>query len=177
MGPRSRVQYVRGVVLMLAGRLVNLIESNWDSITANALRQIRQEPGMTHIAGLSGAELREWGQDILQHLGFWMTQANLDELGLRYEARGKLRFEEDVPLAEVVRAIAVLKAKIIDFIDQQAFEGSSTEILAKKDLTVRLGRYFDFLVCHLVAGYEKALRQAANLEAAMHPPRRQRAQS
>jgi hypothetical protein len=160
---------------MLAGRLISLIESRWEAITTNALRQIRREPGMTHIASLPGAELREWGQDILQHLGYWLTQKDMGELADRYEALGRLRFEEGVPLYEKVRGIAILKDKIIEFIEQQAVDGSSSEIHAEKDLSVRLGRFFDFLICHLVAGYEKALRQAANLEAAIHPPPRRRA--
>jgi hypothetical protein len=160
---------------MLAGRLIDLIENHWETITVNALRQIRREPGMTRISSLPGAELREWGQEILEHLGYWLTQKHMGDLPERYEALGRLRFEEGVPLAEKVRGLAILKDKIIEFIEQQAVDGSSTEVYAERDLTVRLGRFFDVLVCHLVAGYERALRQAANLEAAMHPEHGRRA--
>lgn len=161
---------------MLAGRLIDLIESNRDSITAMALRQIRNEPDLAHFAGLPAIELREWVQEILDHLGNWLTRSNVDELGDGYEALGATRFEEGVPLAEAVRALFILKAKIFDFIEQQAVDGTSSEIYAEWDLHVRLERFFDFLAGHLVAGYEKALRHAANLEADLRrAPKRRRA--
>ena len=130
---------------------------------------------MAHIAGLPLAELRGWAQEILEHLGNWLTRSSVDELGDRYESLGALRFDEGVPLAEAVRALHILKAKVFDFIEQQAVDGSSSELYAEWDLHVRLGRFFDFLTCHLVAGYERALRHSADLEADMHRTPKRRA--
>lgn len=155
---------------MLSGRLVHLIESNWDSITAGALNQIRSDPRMTHIGGLPAAELREWAQDILQHLGDWLLEGKTEELGGRYEALGETRFEQAVPLTETVRALAILKARVFDFVQQRDMGQSTTEVYAEMELHVRLGRFFDFLICHLVAGYERAMHRSADLDIALLRP-------
>lgn len=151
---------------MLSGKLIHLVESHWDAITANALQHIRKDPDTTQIAALPEAELHEWAQGIIRNLGHWLTGIERGELGARYEALGRLRFEESVSLTESVRAFFIIKAKIYDFIQEQGAARTVTEIYAEEETEIRLGRYFDFLVCHVVAGYERALRHAAHLEAA-----------
>lgn len=155
---------------MLSGRLVHLIESNWNSITASALNQIRNDPRNPHLAGLPAAELREWAQVILQHLGDWLIEGKPEELASRYEALGETRFEEGVPLAEAVRALATLKAKIFDYVRQRDMSRSTTEVYAEMELHIRLGRFFDFLICHLVAGYERAMHRSASVNIALLKP-------
>jgi hypothetical protein len=155
---------------MLSGRLVRLIESNWDAITTAALNQIRSEPRMTHISALPDAELHEWAEHIQQHLSDWLLEGKTRELASHYEALGETRYEEAVPLAETVRALATLKATIFDFVRQRDMGPSTTEVYAEMELHIRLGRYFDFLVCHLVAGYERAMRRAAELNIALEGP-------
>jgi len=151
---------------MLSGKLIHLIESHWDTITAGALQHIHKDPATTHLALLPEAELREWTQGVRGNLGPWAAGTGREELGRRYEALGKLRFEEAVPLAECVRGLSILKAKMYDLIQEQGTARTVTEIYAEEETEIRLGRFFDFLICHLVDGYEAALRHAAHLEAA-----------
>jgi hypothetical protein len=157
---------------MLSGKLIHLIESRWDSITAVALQQIRTERVLTHIAALPDIELREWAEGILHNLGRWMSQDNREEVGLQYEALGRLRFEEGVPLVEAVQALCTLKAKVFDFIHSQGSARNTTEIYAEEEFEILVGRFFDYLIVSLVRGYETELRHAANIEAAIRPAAR-----
>ena len=150
---------------MLSGKLIHLIESHWDTITTHALGQIRKDPGLTHIGGLPEAELRDWAQAILRNLGRWMTQDNREELAQHYEAQGKLRFEEEVPLAEAVKGLCVLKHRIFDYVHEQGNARTPADIYAEEEFELLVGRFFDSLICNLVRGYEAALRHAARPDA------------
>ena len=87
------------------------------------------------------------------------------ELDREYEILGKTRFEEGVPLHESVRALYVIKDKMIDFVKEQGVKRDSMELYAEEELEHRVGRFFDELVIHLVRGYEGAWRRAAHAAA------------
>jgi hypothetical protein len=145
---------------MLSHRLIEQIESHWEPITARVLCDIRCERELEHIARLPESELAEWGRSILKNFGHWLEGQD-DDLGRRYETLGKLRYEEGVPLHEAVHGLHLLKQRILDFVRAQGFAQTTVEIYAEEELEYRVGRFFDWLVWHLVRGYEAALRSAA----------------
>jgi hypothetical protein len=143
---------------MLSGRLVHLIESRWEEIIAGVISQIRREPEMAHYRAILECELREWGQALLENLGHWLTAAKEDEIAQRYEQLGKERFELGVPLHESVHCLAILRQRVLDFVEEHVFNKNSLELYEEEELDRRLGRFFDVLTVHLVKGYERALR-------------------
>ena len=146
---------------MLSGKFVHLIESHWDEVASRVIDQIRREPQMTHIRGLTESELHEWGQVLLENLGHWLSAGNEDELAQKDEHLGKLRCEQDVPLHETVRCLCIAREKMLDFVEEHIFSKNVMELYAEEELDRRLGRFFDVLTVHLVKGYERALRRAA----------------
>jgi hypothetical protein len=148
---------------MLSGKLIQLIEAHQEQITAAIVHEIRQHVDLSHMRKLPDVELRERGQQILEQLGNWLAGAE-PEITQRYEAVGRSRFEEGIPLHEPVRALCITKNKIIDFMTQQG-PATSVELYAEEELERRLGRFFDELIIHLVRGYETAWRRAAHTAA------------
>jgi hypothetical protein len=151
---------------VLSGKLIHLIEQHWGQITSRVLDEIRRDPEMTHFQALPDIELREMGQNILNNLDHWLAAGNEEELGRRYEEVGRTRFAEHVPLHESVRGLCIVREKMIDYVQEHFFAKNSLEFCAEEELERRLSRFFDVLVCHLVRGYERALRLAAHVEAA-----------
>jgi hypothetical protein len=150
---------------MLSGRLIQLIENHSDLIIARVLSRIRDDPHLPGFQKMPEAELRAWWGTLLSHLSEWLSQTGDEDFGKRYEALGRRRFEESVPLHEVVYAVQILKREMINFVREQGFGQSSLEIYAEEELEHRLGRFFDWLVYHLVRGYEEALRSAVHVAA------------
>jgi hypothetical protein len=146
---------------MLSGKLVHLIEANSTLIVDRVISQIRRDPELQHVNKLSEAELREYGKYLLDRFGDWLSKGNGQELAHFYEDTGRLRFEEGVPLHEAVRGLFLVKNKIIDFVMNQATARTYMEMYAEEELEHRVDRFFDDLVCHLVKGYETALRRSA----------------
>ena len=150
---------------MLSGKLIRLIESHEEEITANIVRPIRHHPDLAQLGRLPEAELRERAQEILSHLGHWLGHGNEEKLAHEYESVGKLRFEESVPLHEAVRGLCLIKDKMIDFLDQQGIDYDCLTLYAEEQLERRVGRFFDLLLVHMVRGYETAWRHAAHAAA------------
>jgi hypothetical protein len=153
---------------MISGRLVHLIETNGDQIVERLVDQIRQDPHLNHMRSLLDRELREWGQDLLQHLGHWLAAGNEADLALRYERLGKQCFEQEIPLHEMVRGLCLLREKMLDFSEEHILNNSPVELYAEEELERRLGRFFDNLTIHLVKGYERMLRGTGERHFAAH---------
>ena len=151
---------------MLSGKLIHLIEEHWDEIARRVVDQMRAESDLAHIRALPEIELREWGQNLLHNLDHWLGARNEEALARHYEELGRLRFTQHVPLYESVRGLCILREKMDDYVQEHFFAKNSLEFCAEEELERRLSRFFDLLVCHLVKGYERALRLAAHVEAA-----------
>jgi hypothetical protein len=153
---------------MLSAKLIQLIEDHWEGITSVTIRQIRSDPKLLHIRNLPETELREVGRNILKNLGHWLT-ANRQEQRMveeQYEGLGRVRFAENIPLHECVRGLQIVKQKVVEFMRDHEFAQSSVSIYAEEELEHRLNDFFDDLTYHEVYGYEGALREAVQHQAA-----------
>jgi hypothetical protein len=150
---------------MVSGKLIHLIETHQEQIAASVIHEIRQHPDLVHLRKLPDAELRERGQQILENLDHWLEAGHEAEIAQRYEALGKARFEQSIPLHESVRALSITKDKMIDFISEQGLTKNSIELYAEEEFERRIGRFFDVLIIHMVRGYENAWRRAAHATA------------
>jgi hypothetical protein len=144
---------------MLSTRLIQLIEDQWEPIAARVIGQVRHDPELVETRKLPETELRDWAREILKHLSHSLSQSGYRELGARYEGLGRLRFAESVPLHEAVHAIHILKNRMIEFVRDRGFESTTVEIYAEEELEHRVGCFFDWLVYHLVRGYEGEWRK------------------
>ncbi len=75
------------------------------------------------------------------------------------------RFEEGVPLHEVMRALFLVKNKMVDFISEQGFNMDALTLYAEEELERRVDHFFDLLVIHLASGYESRWHRAMHAAA------------
>ena len=146
---------------MLSRRLIENVERHCDQIMTGVIAQIREDREARHLSRLAESELRDWGSAIVRNLGHWLAAGRDHSLARRYEHLGHLRFEESIPLHEAVRGLHILKRKMIDYIREWGLAQSAAEVYAEEELEYLAGGFFDWLVEHLVRGYEDALRTPA----------------
>ncbi|MCS6953205.1 MAG: hypothetical protein RMK57_12865 [Bryobacterales bacterium] len=142
--------------------LVQMIESHSDQITQTILGRIRQTSSLREIRKLPESELQARAQEVLRRLGHWLALRDESELAAHYEALGRRRFEEGIPLHELVEGFQIVKDCTLDYIRGQGLGQTTVELYAEEELEYRLGRFFDRLIYHVVRGYETALRAAAH---------------
>ncbi len=150
---------------MLSHRLVKLIEDHYEAIVAEAAQRIHEDPELTHLRALPQAELEIWGESVLRNLGHWLDGKD-EAIAQQYEGLGRLRYDENVPLHEAVPGLQILKAGTVDFVREQGFGRSTLEIYAEEELEHRVDRFYDWLLYHLVRGYEAALRRTLRMATA-----------
>src|SRR6185312_9696694 len=97
------------------------IETHEQEITDRLLREIHSFPELSHLHQLPEAELREGYKNLVKNLGYWLAEANELELARKYESLGKRHSDAGVPLHENVRALLLVKEKMLDFISEQGF--------------------------------------------------------
>jgi hypothetical protein len=148
---------------MLSTRLVQLIETNWEEITSRLIVAIRQNPEMPNLARKSDMEIREWSRKILENLGRILAAPKDEATRRDFRVMGRTRFEEKVPLHEAVLRLQVLKDKIIGFVHEQGFPMTAMQLFAEEELELRMGRFFDDSVYHIVRGYEDGMRVAKRM--------------
>jgi hypothetical protein len=150
---------------MLSGKLIHLIEVHHQDITDRIIREIWRHPDLVHLRRLPESELRERGQTLLENLGYWLASGNEEELGKAQEAVAKRRFEQSIPLDEVVRALCVIKDNMIDFIEEQGIPKDTLGLYAEEEMEHRIGRFFDTLIVRAVHGYQAAAHRTVHATA------------
>src|ERR1041385_8607876 len=146
---------------MFSNVLIQQIETHWDAIAAGTVRRIRREADVPHMQRLSEAELLNWAHGILETLKSWECSGEEEALAVEYNDLGRLRFENAVPLHEVIRCLHILKLRVSGFVRDHAFAQNALEIYAQLELEYRLGLFFDWLLYNVALGYEEARRRAA----------------
>jgi hypothetical protein len=144
--------------LMLLPKLIQTLSDHWQEIASQAIRRIRQDKGLPEMGKFPEADLRERARAILQHLGTFLTSRE-GEIAEHYERLGRTRFEEGVPLHEVVRALQIIKSSMIEYGRRQGMTGP-LDVYAEEELEIASDRIFDLMIFYVVRGYEKALLEA-----------------
>ena len=150
---------------MLFHKLIQTIEEHSELIVSQTVDHIRRDHRLPLLAKLPHSELAVSGRTILAHLGDWLGNEERSKIGERFEQIGRSRYLDDLPLDQTVLGLQILKEHTIEYIRDQGFPQNSMEFYAEEQLEIRVDRFFDFLIYHLVAGYEKARR---HYDAAQH---------
>jgi hypothetical protein len=135
----------------------SMISDHWEEIFERVLRRIRRDSKLLELGSLPEAELRLRARDILQNLGGWLVSRE-EDLARRYEMLGRLRYEEGIPLHEVVYALQLIKESMIQYVRDQGLGQTPIELYAAEELQHGADLIFDTLVYYFVRGYEQALR-------------------
>jgi hypothetical protein len=146
---------------MLSANLIRMISDHWEEIAERVLRRVRRDSKLLEFGKLPEPELRERAREILQNLGNWMVSLREEELAQRYERLGRQRYEEGIPLHEVVYALHLLKECMIQYVRDAGLRQTPIELYAEEELQRGADRVFDTLVYYFVRGYERAMRDRA----------------
>src|SRR5690242_17078048 len=129
---------------MLSVRLIQMIEDHWDGITSAVLHQVRNDPHFSRIRELPDTEIRDIGRTLLRNLGHYLTAGKAEQRSLheQFEGLGRIRFAERIPLHEAVRALQIVKKKVIEFSRDHELGNSAVAIYAEEELEHRLNEFF-----------------------------------
>lgn len=152
---------------MLAARLIQLIETHAQSLTQQAVDDIRTNERTISFREVPKAELEPRVAALYQNLGKWIGDPSERAVREEYEYWGRTRFRQGIPLSEIVYGVILTKKHLRRFIREHglvAFTGDRVppgelvpiELYGIQELNYMVGDFFDKALYYLACGYEAA---------------------
>jgi hypothetical protein len=156
--------------MMLAYRLVRLIESHSDALAAGLLRRVQNSEYTQTYSNVPPEELKQRVYEIYRHLGDWLLGKSEFDIEARYLEIGARRVHQQVPLSQLTMTIILTKENLWDFLKKESVLDRPVEVFGELELLQLLEQFFDRAIYYAVVGYERAVAARADrrLEHAPH---------
>src|SRR5512143_717251 len=105
--------------MMLAYRLVRLIETHSDELAAGLLARVQNSELARSYRHVPPEELRQRVHEIYRHLGDWLLGKGEFDIEQRYEEIGTRRFHQSVPVSELIWVITLTKDNLWEFLKKE----------------------------------------------------------
>ena len=141
--------------MMLSDRLIKMIENHADQLTLGALQSLRTSPHTPSYQSLSQDDVYQRVYKVYHDLGRWLAEKTDDALHEWYDQLGEKRFNQGIPLSEVIWALILTKYYLRDYIRIYGLADSALELHQQQELYHLLDYFFDRALLHAARGYER----------------------
>ena len=156
---------------MIAERLVELIEINAARLSADVAGDLALNVRTPGFRAVRQPDLEERIFQIVHHLGSWIGDRRSEKVKAEFADWGRRRFDQGIPLSQIIYAILVLKQHLRRYIrDHGLVEASFPRVEqdyvlpmhlnSLQELNAQVGLFFDEALYHLAYGYEEEARSA-----------------
>ena len=145
----------KGAVMMLAYRLVRLIETHSDPLAASLLDKVQSSPLLPDYRNVPSAELKQRVYEIYRHLGDWLLSKSDADIERRYLEIGARRAAQNVSLSQVLWTITLTKENLWEFLSKESAIERPTEIFGQLEMLQLLEQFFDRAVYFAALGCER----------------------
>ena len=157
---------------MTSAKLVELIEIHASRLTTDVTQDIATNPRTSGFRSVSREELEQRVFQVLHHLGNWIGDPKSARVEAEFAEWGSRRFDQGIPVSEIVYAIIVLKQHLRRYIRDNglvdaAFSRAEHDdvlplhLYSLQDLNARVGQFFDEALYCLARGYEVQARSVS----------------
>ena len=141
--------------MMLAYRLVRLIETHSDALAASLLERVRSSPLLTDYRKVPPEELKLRVFEIYRHLGDWLISKSERDIEERYSDIGARRATLSVPLSQLSWTIVLTKENLWEYLKKETVMERPTEVFGELEMLQLLDQFFDRAIFYAAVGYEK----------------------
>ena len=154
---------------MIAAKLVELIEIHAGQLTSDVADDLATNERTRGFAAVRRQDLEMRIFQILNHLGNWIGEPGSVTVQAEFAEWGRRRFDEGIPLSELVYAVIVLKDHLRRYISDNGLVDASfprvetdyvlpLHLHSLQELNIRVSHFFDEAVYYLARGYEQQAR-------------------
>lgn len=141
--------------MMLAYRLVRLIENHSDTLANGLLKKVQSSENTSSYHNVPPEDLKERVYEIYRHLGDWLLGKTEFDIEKRYLEIGARRAQQHVPLSQLTMTIILTKENLWEFLKNQAVLDRPTEVFGELEMLQLLDKFFDTAIYHAAVGYER----------------------
>ena len=162
---------------MISAKLIELIEIHANRLAADVLQDLKTNDRTRGFRTVPSEDLEQRLFQILHHLGNWIGDPRTERVRAEFAQRGARRFDQRIPLSEIVYAIIVLKQHLHRYIRDNGLVDAAFPVVEREyvlpmhlhslqELNTTVGEFFDEALYHLACGYEAEARGAGGRVAA-----------
>jgi hypothetical protein len=142
--------------MMLAYRLVRLIETHSDALAAGLLQRVQNSELTQGYRNVPPEELKQRVYEIYRHLGDWLLGKTEFDIEARYREIGVRRAQQNVPLSQLTMTIILTKDNLWEFLKRESVLDRPVEVFGEFELLQLLEQFFDHAIYYASVGYERA---------------------
>ena len=141
--------------MMLAYRLLRLVETHSEALAAALLEKTQNSPLLPCYRNVPPGELEQRVSEIYRHLADWLLGKSELDVEKRYTEIGVKRAQQDVPLSQLIWAIILTKKNLWDFLKEEAVLDRPAELSGELEVEELLDQFFDQAIFYAAVGYER----------------------
>jgi hypothetical protein len=150
---------------MISVKLIELIESQAAHLASDTARDLMTNERTRAFRAVPQHALEQRLFQIFHELGNWIGDPGNLRVRTEFEEWGQRRFDQGIPLNQVVYAIILIKQHLRRYIADHGLLDASfprvereyvlpMHLHSLQELNTRVGQFFDEAIYHLARGYE-----------------------
>ena len=154
---------------MIAAKLVELIEIHSPRLTTDIVDDLLVNERTPGFRAVRRQELEQRVFQLLHHLGNWIGDPRADKTRAEFTEWGRRRFDQNIPLSELIFAVIVIKQHLQRYIRDNGLVAASfphmegdyvlpLHLHGLQELHTQMGRFFDEALYDLAIGHEERAR-------------------
>lgn len=152
--------------MMLAYRLVRLIETHSDGLAASLLDKVKASPLVPEYRNVPPEELKQRVYEIYRHLGEWLLSKSEEDIARRYLDIGARRAAQNVPASQLTWTVILTKENLWEYLRTESVLERPSEVFGELEIYQLLDQFFDRAIYYGTIGHEQYRASHALAEAA-----------
>jgi len=156
---------------MIAAKLIELIERQAGGLTRDVTKDLMTNDRTRGFRGVRQEDLEQRIFQLVNHLGNWIGAPKSERVEVEFTDWGRRRFDQNIPLSEIIYAIIVLKQHLRRYIQDNGLVDAAfpridgdyvlpLHLQSLQELNTQVGQFFDEALYFLSCGYEEKARHA-----------------
>jgi len=146
---------------MITRKLVELIEAHGDSLAVQLAEKLHRTSRTAGFLVISREEMTHATRDLYKNLGEWLLSKTEAEIEMRFTDVGRRRYQQNVPLDDVVWGIILSKETLWGYLRREALADHALDLFNELEFLQLLDGFFDRAVYYTVKSYEAAKSKKA----------------
>jgi hypothetical protein len=139
----------------LSDRLIRTIESNAEALAQGVVKKMHTSARTEAYHRLSHRDVYNRCYEIYHNLGLWLWEESDQAIHKHYAELGERRFEEGIPLAQVLWALIFVKERLLEHLGDCGLVDSAMDLYQQQEFVRLINHFFDRAVCYTGEGYER----------------------
>ena len=157
---------------MIAASLIDLIEVHAIPLSREVAQELHTNERTRGFRAVKREDLEHRVSSLLNHLGDWLGSPNAEEVRAEFATWGQRRFDQQIPLSEILFALIILKQHLRRYIRDNGLLDAAfprveqdyvlpMHMYSLQELNFTVGVFFDEAFYNLTRGYEGAAKRGA----------------